>query len=175
MNSLNFANRWAYNGSFTEAPCDTGVYQNVVEKILPLSEKHYNQFKEQAKLWTSKPYFDKDGTVKEADGTTVNEKTLDLIGNYRITQKIDNHKVFYMRSGYKKDDSMKPMTVMVILSIVLAVLGIIAIILGICACNLMGSTKLPVDKDEDPFNEGGSSQEKYAAVDLNSARESARQ
>jgi len=22
MNSLNFANRWAYNGSFTEAPCD---------------------------------------------------------------------------------------------------------------------------------------------------------
>jgi hypothetical protein len=83
--------------------------------------------------------------------------------------------VWHVRSGYKKDDSMSPIVVMVILAIVLAVLSIIAIILGGCACHLMNSTKMPEPEEDDPFNEGGSAQQKYSSVELQSARESARE
>ena len=44
MKIANFANRWAYTGSLTTPPCTVGVYFQVAERVLPISERHYNAY-----------------------------------------------------------------------------------------------------------------------------------
>lgn len=39
---VNFANRWVYTGSLTTPPCTVGVYFQVCERVLPITEAHYN-------------------------------------------------------------------------------------------------------------------------------------
>lgn len=41
---VNFANRWVYTGSLTTPPCTVGVYFQVVERVLPISERHYQGY-----------------------------------------------------------------------------------------------------------------------------------
>lgn len=41
---VNFANRWTYTGSLTTPPCTVGVYFQVVDRVLPISEEHYNAY-----------------------------------------------------------------------------------------------------------------------------------
>jgi len=44
MNIANFANRWVYTGSLTTPPCTVGVYFQVVDRVLPISKKHYDLY-----------------------------------------------------------------------------------------------------------------------------------
>ena len=45
MNMVDMKNRWAYKGSFTEPPCETKVYWNVLHSIYPIQRKHLDLFK----------------------------------------------------------------------------------------------------------------------------------
>ena len=40
MNAVS-GNRWTYSGSETAPPCTIGVLYQVMERVLPISEKHY--------------------------------------------------------------------------------------------------------------------------------------
>jgi len=82
------------------------------------------------------------------------KRGLELLGNYRITNKIDNHNVHYMRAEYSDDTETDPKTITLVLAILLAVAIVLALGLGICACKLMASTK-SVDQGGDEFAEGG--------------------
>jgi hypothetical protein len=44
MRIANFANRWVYTGSLTTPPCSVGVYFQVVDRVLPISKKHYDLY-----------------------------------------------------------------------------------------------------------------------------------
>jgi hypothetical protein len=44
MRIANFANRWVYTGSLTTPPCTVGVYFQVVDRVLPISKKHYDLY-----------------------------------------------------------------------------------------------------------------------------------
>lgn len=155
LKAVNFGNRWAYSGSLTTPPCTVGVYFQVVERVLPISEKHYAAYLAQQAKHKSTSYFDAAGAVQVAsDLTTPTQRGLETVGNYRITNKIDKHNVHYMRSDYMDDSETDPETITLILAILLAVAGVLAIILGICACRLMGSEKT-VEAEGDEFNEGG--------------------
>ena len=79
---------------------------------------------------------------------------MSLVGNYRITNKIDKHNVVYMRADMKKDESSDPKTTTLVLSILLAISVIIAAILGFCACKLMKSEG-NLTHEEEPIKEGG--------------------
>ena len=61
LKTVNFANRWVYSGSLTTPPCTLGVYFQVAERVLPISEKHFNAYVAQQAKHTSVDYFDKDG------------------------------------------------------------------------------------------------------------------
>lgn len=41
---MNVANRWVYTGSLTTPPCNVGVLFNIFERVLPISEKHFNAY-----------------------------------------------------------------------------------------------------------------------------------
>lgn len=41
MDIVNFHSRWVYTGSLTTPPCSVGVYFQVVDRVLPISKKHY--------------------------------------------------------------------------------------------------------------------------------------
>ena len=61
-------NRWVYKGSVTTPPCDTFVYWNVVQRVFPIKQAHLDQFMIQ-----------------------LGRGDLQDIGNYRETQKLDEH------------------------------------------------------------------------------------
>lgn len=42
--TVDFANRWVYSGSLTTPPCTTSVYFQVADRVLPISEKHFNAY-----------------------------------------------------------------------------------------------------------------------------------
>ena len=92
---------------------------------------------------------------------------MSLVGNYRITNKIDKHNVVYMRADMKKDESSDPKTTTLVLSILLAISVIIAAILGFCACKLMKSEG-NLTHEEEPIKEGG--QGEHHALEMHSAR-----
>ena len=47
MRIVNFASRWVYTGSLTTPPCSVGVYFQVVDRVLPISKKHYDLYLKQ--------------------------------------------------------------------------------------------------------------------------------
>ena len=103
-------------------------------------------------------------------------RKLDELGNYRITNKIDNHNVYYMRANYRPDNETDPKTITLILAILLAIAVILALILGVCACRLMSSTKnVEAEADEEAFKEGGApASDRNNQIEMESARSSAR-
>lgn len=142
--TVNFASRWAYSGSLTTPPCTVGVYFQVVDRVLPISEKHYTAYLARQAEHTSTDYFDKDGNNQVAGpATTPKQQTLNVVGNWRITNKIDNHNVTYMRANFKENEESDPKTTTIVLSILLAISVIVAGILGFCACKLMKSQESP--------------------------------
>lgn len=83
---INFGNRWAYSGSLTTPPCTRGVYFQVAERVLPISNKHYQQYLDRQREHTSSFYRGGDGSEQTAavSGTPA-PTTLDKLGNWRIT------------------------------------------------------------------------------------------
>ena len=49
MMMVDTRNRWVYKGSVTTPPCATTVYWNVVRKVYPIKQAHFEQFKNQMK------------------------------------------------------------------------------------------------------------------------------
>lgn len=45
MAILDYKNRWTYLGSLTTPPCSTGIYWNVIRKVLPIKQKHLDGFR----------------------------------------------------------------------------------------------------------------------------------
>lgn len=142
---VNFANRWAYSGSLTTPPCTRGVYFQVAERVLPISKKHYEQYLARQKEHMSDFFRNKDGTEGTATSTasdsSPSKATLEKLGNWRITNKIDGHNVRYMRAVFEKEEESDPKTTTMVLAILLGISILIAIILGVCACKIMRSDK----------------------------------
>ena len=42
---LDTSNRWIYKGTVTTPPCARFVYWNVLNKVYPIKEKHFNAYK----------------------------------------------------------------------------------------------------------------------------------
>lgn len=42
---IDFSDRWIYEGSFTEPPCNPGVYWNVVRTIYPVENDMFESIK----------------------------------------------------------------------------------------------------------------------------------
>ena len=82
MELVDFDNRWAYKGSKTSPPCNNIIYQNVLSTIYPIKQEHLDAFKEVLKKTT----------VETADG----DETLDVVGNWRRPQPIDDHEIVYI-------------------------------------------------------------------------------
>jgi len=79
MELVDFNNRWAYKGSLTTPPCTSFVYWNVLSTVYPIKAEHLELFKTQL--------------AKGENGD------LATLGNWRETQDIDNHNVFYISSS----------------------------------------------------------------------------
>ena len=77
MELVNMKKRWVYKGSVTTPPCARYIYWNVLSTIYPVSESVVKKFKQ----------------VQLNQGE---EGRLDNYGNFRITQKIDEHDVKYV-------------------------------------------------------------------------------
>lgn len=68
--TVNFASRWAYQGSLTTPPCTTSVYFQVVDRVLPISQKHYDAYVAQQAKHTSAAYFGAKDTDETATSNT---------------------------------------------------------------------------------------------------------
>ena len=68
--TVNFASRWAYQGSLTTPPCTTSVYFQVVDRVLPISQKHYDAYVAQQAKHTSTAYFGAKDTDETATALT---------------------------------------------------------------------------------------------------------
>ena len=97
---VDHANRWSYMGSLTTAPCTQGVYFNVVDRVLPISQRHFDAYVAHQSKYMNKVFFGPDGTVWSTDNATGEvaemrgaQQTLDVTGNWRVTQIIDKHNV----------------------------------------------------------------------------------
>lgn len=101
---VNFKNRWTYTGSLTTPPCTVGVYFQVVDRVLPISEEHYNAYIAHQKQYIQKDFVDPEGNIVAAGdqnnkyGRAWTKQGLDVTGNWRVTNLIDSHKVRYMRA-----------------------------------------------------------------------------
>ena len=45
MNAINLQDRWIYQGSYTEPPCNTGVYWNVLRTVYPIDNNVFEHIK----------------------------------------------------------------------------------------------------------------------------------
>jgi len=86
------------------------------------------------------------GNVLEIGQTDYNEyvqnmgskQTLDVTGNWRITNLVDNHGVVYMRDDLKKEEP--AITAEIALGILLGVTVLVFIILVACSCKQMNDS-----------------------------------
>ena len=46
LHAVNWDNRWSYRGSLTSPRCDTGVSQNILRTVLPISELQLNAIRD---------------------------------------------------------------------------------------------------------------------------------
>lgn len=82
-------------------------------------------------------------------------QTLDVTGNWRVTNMVDNHNVRYMRQDYSFESDQETTTI--VLGVLLAVSIIVAIALGFLA--VQQSKKAGELKIEGQNNEGGQEEE----------------
>lgn len=167
----NFANRWVYTGSLTTHPCTIGVYFQVVERVLPISERHYNAYIAHQKKYKQKYFFNKKGEVCDLTKLTdsckdygLTQTDLDVTGNWRITNKVGNHNVRYMRADLSSDEDTDLETTTAILGVLLALSVIVAVVLAVCAIKQMKDAKntlVDSGADADKMeNEGGEEMDK---------------
>lgn len=133
MRIANFANRWVYTGSLTTPPCSVGVYFQVVDRVLPISKKHYDLYIKQQREYLQDVIMEKGVDDKHKETTLSAKVPLDVTGNWRITQKIDDHNVTYMRVNYPVSQKSRYQTVTVIVVILLVLALLLSALLGFCA------------------------------------------
>ena len=109
-------------------------------------------------------------TVMIKDGDSFKEKTvanrrLDLTGNWRVTQPIDDHNVTYMRIDHPKSDSGRQAIITTVVAILVGLVVIISIILAFVSRNWAKQVKA---MEESNAAEGG--QMEYNDVAQNSER-----
>jgi hypothetical protein len=128
VNLMKDAGRWVYTGSLTTPPCTVGVFFQVYDRVLPISRKHLNLYLAHQRQVSQDVVYTKAGEEKASPAID-----LGVTGNWRVTNKVDNHNVFYLRAddkGWFKEDYLENATTM---GILFALFMVIAIILGICA------------------------------------------
>ena len=140
MRIVNFANRWVYTGSLTTPPCTVGVYFQVVDRVLPISKKHYDLYLKQQRAYSQKVIMVKDGDGHKEE-TLTTPVPLDITGNWRITQKIDDHNVTYMRVNFPVSQKGRYQTVTVIVIILLVIALLLSLALGFCAIRMKKELK----------------------------------
>lgn len=112
MGLVDLSSRWAYVGSLTTPPCTVGVYFQIVDRVLPISDRHYDAYVAHQKQVMQKDFFNPLGEVVQAEdasnafGKLWKKASLDVTGNWRITNLIDNHNVRYMKA--KKEAETNP-------------------------------------------------------------------
>jgi len=62
--------------------------------------------------------------------------SLEVTGNWRVTQKIDDHNVTYMRVNFPVSQVGRYKTVTVIVIILLVIALLLSTVLGVCACRM---------------------------------------
>lgn len=151
MRITNFANRWVYTGSLTTPPCSVGVYFQVVDRVLPISKKHYDLYLKQQREYVQKTIIEADGTDKHKVTDLGVEIPLDYTGNWRITQQIDNHNVTYMRQNHPVSQKGRFETVSAVVGVLFGLAILLSIILAICAVRI----KKQISEKGSAMNEGG--------------------
>lgn len=151
MRIANFANRWVYTGSLTTPPCSVGVYFQVVDRVLPISKKHYDLYLKQQREYLQKTIIEADGADKHKVTELKEFIPLDFTGNWRITQQIDNHNVTYMRQNHPVSQKGRHDAVTAIVGILFGLAILLAIILAICAFRI----KKQISEKGSSMNEGG--------------------
>ena len=89
------AGRWVYTGSLTTPPCTVGVFFQVYDRVLPISRKHLNMYLAQQREYSQDVVYTKDGKQ-----TASSKVSLDKTGNWRVTNKVDNHDVYYLKANH---------------------------------------------------------------------------
>lgn len=150
MRIANFANRWVYTGSLTTPPCTVGVYFQVVDRVLPISKKHYDLYLMQQREYLQTSVMEKDGDAHKE--TPVDPPIpLDVTGNWRVTQKIDDHNVTYMRVNFPVSQKGRYQAVTVVVVILLVISIGLAAVLAFCAFRM----KKQIKDKEGMMAEGG--------------------
>jgi hypothetical protein len=83
MMMVDMTSRWTYKGSVTTPPCATTVYWNVVKKIYPVSQKHFDQFKNQMKRGANK-------FASEGPAAFTNYREIQPLGDREVTHIFDD-------------------------------------------------------------------------------------
>lgn len=78
-NMVDISNRWVYKGGLTTPPCTRVVFFQVVHRVLPISERHYQAYLRHQSKIENKYEFAEDGSVLEVNPPV----TLDVTGNWR--------------------------------------------------------------------------------------------
>jgi len=109
LDMVNFNERWIYKGSVTTPPCGTFVYWNVLSTIYPIKQEHLDLF---------------------VNKQLTKVHNLDKLGNWREVQKIDEHKLYYLknepRQDYKDKELSKANRKVIIFIVLFCVAGAIA-------------------------------------------------
>lgn len=119
------AGRWVYTGSLTTPPCTVGVFFQVYDRVLPISRKHLNMYLAQQREYSQDVVYTKDGKQ-----TASSKVSLDKTGNWRVTNKVDNHDVYYLKANHPAqlkqdyDDSAMTMGILFAVFMVLIIIMI---------------------------------------------------
>ena len=132
MKMVNFANRWVYTGSLTTPPCTVGVYFQVVDRVLPISKRHYDWYIKQQRATDQTAYTVKNGNAHEIRQLST-ARNLAVTGNWRVTMPVDNHNVTYMRIDVMGNETGRQAIITTILAIIVAVIVIVTVVLGFVA------------------------------------------
>ena len=74
MEAIDFEDRWVYKGSYTEPPCNEGVYWNVIRTVYPVSNNSLEAIKQKMVMLSAKNDPD-NHTYNAADFAGVDEET----------------------------------------------------------------------------------------------------
>lgn len=101
MNSIDFEDRWVYKGSYTEPPCNGGVYWNVIRTVYPIASNTLETIKRKMMFNSAEVdngYTFEDIYMKEDDdGNFIKTPPLKM---YRKLQKVNSQNIKYMSSVY---------------------------------------------------------------------------
>ena len=81
MMMVDTRNRWVYKGSVTTPPCATTVYWNVVRKVYPIKQEHFDLFKKQMERGSIPSNFREIQTIDDHDLHIIETmNTVELVG-----------------------------------------------------------------------------------------------